>query len=116
MSSILNDVKRAVIGDLDIDGYMHFDHDLIMHINSTLNIVKQLGIGPTKNYEITGDKEQWTDFFQEDENFPMIKSYIYLKVRLLFDPPQNSSLIEAMKNQIAEFEWRLNVDAETSDW
>lgn len=88
----------------------HFDPDLIMHINSVLSILTQLGVGPSSGFSITGDGETWSDFIGKDSNrFPLAKSYMYLKVKLLFDPPLSSAAIESINRQIGEFEWRLSV-------
>lgn len=95
-----------------------FDTDIIIHINTVLMILNQLGIGE-EGFQIEDDKQKWSDFIILDNNekdkFPAIKSYIHLKVKLLFDPPLNSAIIEAMQNSIKELEWRLNVRAETDD-
>ena len=74
-------------------------------------ILKQLGVGPSSGFSISDDTALWTDFISED-SVPLVKSYMYLKVRLIFDPPINSALIESINRQIAEFEWRLNVEIE----
>lgn len=104
MDSILNSVKK-MLGITD--EYTHFDQDLIMHINSVFVILNQLGVGPKSVYSITDATNTWDEFITEDK-INMVKSYVYLKVRLLFDPP-TGSVQEAIKSQIAEFEWRLNV-------
>lgn len=90
----------------------HFDPDLIMHINSVLSILTQLGVGPSSGFSITGDSETWSDFIGKDsKRFSLAKSCIYLKVKLLFDPPLSSAAIESINRQIGEFEWRLSVAA-----
>jgi hypothetical protein len=110
MSSILQDVKRAIGPSASYDA---FDPDLIMHINSVFSILKQMGVGPQdETFKITTGKEDWYDFFEEGENLEMVRSYMYMKVRLMFDPPQSSFVIEALNRQIAEFEWRLNVEVD----
>lgn len=108
--SILTSIKKL----LGIDSnYTHFDADLIMHINSVFSILTQMGVGPTNGFSINGDAEEWADFIVNDPNtFSMVKSYVYLKVRLLFDPPQSSAAIESINRQISEFEWRLFVAAD----
>ena len=106
MSSILNDVKKALMIQAD---YTHFDPDLIMHINSVFSILFQLGVGPTEHaFSIQDSSAEWSDFTTEP-NVEMVKTYVYMKVRLIFDPPTIGSVMDAYKNQIAELEWRLNV-------
>lgn len=88
--------------------YKHFDEDIIIHINSVLMTLRQIGIGPEKGFVIYGPNESWSDFVGDKETLLVaLKSYVYLKVRLLFDPPNNATLIESMNNSIKEFEWRL---------
>lgn len=89
-----------------------FDTDIIMHINTILMILNQLGVGE-ENFQIEGYKEKWSDFLEDQEKYPAVKSYIHLRVKLLFDPPLNSSIIEAIKESIRELEWRLNVRTES---
>ena len=105
MDSILTSVKKMLgIGE----EYNHFDPDIIMHINSTFFTLFELGVGPSTPFRIEDDTAKWSDFI-EDGFADAVKSYMALKVRLLFDPPQSSGVIELMKQQIAEYEWRLNV-------
>jgi hypothetical protein len=93
--------------------YTHFDQDIIIDINSVLMILTQIGVGPETGFSITGENETWSDFLPDTKGFESIKSFIYLKVRILFDPPTSSIVMEAMERQIKEFEWRLNVNAES---
>lgn len=88
-----------------------FDTDIIMHINTVLMILNQLGIGK-ENFQIE-DKESFWDDFVEIDKLSAVKSYIHLKVKLMFDPPLNSAVIEAIEKSIRELEWRLNVRAES---
>nr|DAO53500.1 MAG TPA: hypothetical protein [Caudoviricetes sp.] len=112
MQSILTSTKK-LLGIAE--DYEHFDTDIIMHINSVFMILNQLGIGPANGFSISDKFATWTDFLPEDnKNFEAVKSYMNLKVRLLFDPPMSSAVMEAMKQMIAELEWRLNVEAESS--
>lgn len=106
MESILTSVKK-MLGITE--EYEQFDADIIMHINSVFVILTQIGVGPTEGFSIKGKGETWTDFMQENSKLELVKSYMYLKVRLLFDPPLGSAVIEVMNRQISEFEWRLNV-------
>ena len=106
MDSILTSVKKLLgVGE----EYTHFDDDIIMHINSVIFILTQIGIGPDEGFAITSKDQTWNDFLQGRINIESVKSYVYLKVRLLFDPPTNSFLVEAIERQISEYEWRLNI-------
>ena len=109
MESILTSIKKLLGIDED---YKHFDQDLIMHINSVLMILTQLGVGPSTGFSIVDETATWKDFLGIDPRFESVKSYIYLKVRLLFDPPQSSALIESTNKLINELEWRLFVAAD----
>lgn len=110
---ILNDTKKV----LGIDAaYTVFDPDIIMHINSALSTLNQLGIGPQLGFAITGDTETWDQIIGTDLSLNSVKTYIYLRVRLWFDPPATSYAIEAMKEQVRELEWRLNVRREEDYW
>lgn len=91
------------------DEYEAFDTDIVIHINSVLGILTQLGVGPKEGFVITDETEKWDDYIQDKTEINFVKTYIYLKVRLLFDPPQNASLIKAIEDSIKEYEWRLNV-------
>lgn len=104
--SILNDIKKLL--GLDAE-YNAFDADIIIHINSVFMILNQLGVGPESGYRITGSLNTWSEFTDNEYEMESVKSYIYLKVRMMFDPPQSSALMQAMNEQIKEFEWRLNV-------
>lgn len=111
--SILTSIKKLLGID---ENYTHFDADIIMHINSVFSILTQMGVGPTKGFSISGKKETWEMFLPMDQSvFSMVRSYVYLKVRLLFDPPINSAAIEAINRQVNEFEWRLHVAADSAD-
>lgn len=105
--SILNSIKKL----LGIDAsYDVFDVDIMMHINSTFFTLNQLGVGPASGFTIQSDAEKWSDYLGvNDNNLNAVKSYMYLKVRMLFDPPSTSFAIDAMKKQAEEYEWRLNV-------
>lgn len=112
-ASILDSTKK-VLG-LD-EAYDAFDQDIIMHINSVFADLNQLGLGPLLGFAITGSEEEWTSFIGDDPNLNAVKSYVYLRVRLLFDPPGTSYLIAAMQEQIQKMEWRLNVLRESVAW
>lgn len=111
-NSILGTIKKLIGTDVD---YGVFDIDLIVAINSSFMILNQLGVGPEKPFSITSDKETWRDFFGDEEIFALAKSYIYLRTKLLFDPPTSGVLHEAVERQIAEFEWRMHIQADYND-
>ena len=110
MESILTSIKK-LLGIAE--EYTQFDADLIMHINSVFSILTQLGVGPSNGFSIEDDSATWDEFIPEGQNVEIVKAYIHLKVKLLFDPPLTSAVIEAMNKNIGEFEWRLNVAAES---
>lgn len=110
MDSILTSIKK-LLGIAE--EYEHFDADLIMHINSVFFTLTQIGVGPSEGFSITDEEDIWSDFLPEDQNLEAVKTYVYQRVRLMFDPPSSSALIEALNKQIAEYEWRLNVAAES---
>ena len=107
--SILNSVKKNLGIAADYDA---FDPDLIMAINTCLSVCTQLGVGPEEGFSITGDSETWDDFISDWSKFGMVKSYVYIKTKLIFDPPVGSAL-ESYKELANEFEWRANVQAES---
>lgn len=109
MNSILTSIKK-LLGITE--EYEHFDQDLIMHINSVFMILNQLGVGPEEGFSITGKSETWDEFTEDNLSIESVKSYIYLKVKLLFDPPTSSAVIESINRMISELEWRLNVSAD----
>jgi len=115
MSSILNDTKKILGIEAE---YTAFDTDITMHINSVFVTLNQLGIGPEFGFEILDENAQWEDFLGVDPDMRLnnIKTYIYLRVRLLFDPPTTGYLVDAMKEQIREHEWRLNQFRESMEW
>ena len=107
--SILNTAKK-MLGIMP--EYTNFDIDIIMHINTVLMILSQVGVGPSSGFRIEDESAIWGDFIDEDDNLNAVISYIYLKVRLLFDPPLNSAIIDIMKQNLTELEWRLNIQSE----
>lgn len=110
MESILTSIKK-LLGIAE--DYTHFDADIIMHINSVLMILSQLGVGPAEGFRIEDETSEWTDFVPDIEKLEAVKTYVHLKVKLLFDPPLNASVIESTKQLISELEFRLNVAAES---
>ena len=109
MDSILTSVKK-MLGIAE--EYKHFDPEIIMHINSVFNVLTQLGVGPSDGFYIEDDSAVWTDFIPESRKLNAVKSYIYMKVRLLFDPPTSSSVMESTNRLISELEWRLNLEGD----
>lgn len=109
MSSILNDIKHLL--GLTED-YTAFDTDIIIHINSVFMTLQQLGIGPDEGFSITDASAKWSDFNEHPNIYEAVKSYMYVKVRMLFDPPTTSSVAESLNRIASEFEWRLNLNYE----
>lgn len=109
MESILTSIKK-LLGITE--EYEHFDQDIIIHINSVFMILNQLGVGPKEGFAITGKDETWEEFKVDQVKIEAIKSYVYLKVRLMFDPP-TGGVLDSMKELTKEFEWRLNVQVDT---
>lgn len=109
MDSILDSTKKILGLDPEYDV---FDVDIISHINSAFFTLNQLGVGPAEGFMITDNTTPWTWFSEGIGNLNAVKTYVYLRVRLLFDPPQTSFAISAMEKQIQELEWRLNVHRE----
>lgn len=110
LTSILTTVKK-LIGPEETDE--NFDVDIIIHINSAFRTLLDLGVGPPTGFSIQDKTKTWGDYLGTDVSlFEDVKTYIYLKVRLVFDPPANSFVIQSIKEQIAEYEWRLNNRAE----
>jgi hypothetical protein len=109
MDSILTSIKKLLGIEED---YTHFDSDLTLYINSALSFLTQMGVGLPAGLVIKDSTSKWKDFLGEGYNFEAVKTYVYLKVRLLFDPPTSSALIDSMKNMIAEHEFRLFVNSD----
>ena len=109
MDSILVSIKKLLGIAAD---YTHFDPDIIMHINSAFSVLTQLGVGPPEGFRIDDDVKTWNDFISDTIRLDAVKSYVYLKVSLMFDPPASSAVLSAKERQISELEWRLNVAAE----
>lgn len=110
--SILNSTKK-ILGLAE--DYTAFDLDVITHINSAFSIVNQLGVGPTTTFVIEDSGAKWADLELSNEQLSMLRTYIFLKVRMLFDPPTTSFLIEAVNKQIEEHEARLSYSREYFD-
>jgi hypothetical protein len=115
-TSILISTKK-ILG-LD-QSYTAFDQDVLTHINTAFSTLNQLGVGPVQGFFIEDETPTWDDFLDMVDDVMlhnMVKTYVYLRVRLLFNPPQTSYLIEALNQQLKEFEWRLNVEREGEFW
>ena len=110
MDSILTTIKQhlGIVAE-----YEHFDDEIIDHINSVFADLWQMGIGPSEVFVIEDDIPTWEDFLKGTDKLIAVKSYMKLRVKLLFDTPTNSTVIESMKRDIDRWEWRLNVAAET---
>lgn len=105
--SIFNSIKALIGPDAS---YEVFDQDILIHINTAIAILTQLGVGPASGFMVTGPDETWAQFLgTDDKTMNMAKSYIYMKVRIAFDPPSNSSVLSAYQEACKEYEWRLNV-------
>lgn len=113
MDSILNTIKKMLGVDLEDDS---FDTDVIIHINSTIPILSQMGIGPKNGFIVTSAEQKWTDYIDSSViNLEGVKTYLYLKIKLIFDPPTNSTTIEAFNNNLKELEWRMMLAVETNN-
>lgn len=112
-NSILTSTKKILGID---ESYTAFDLDILTHINSALMIVNQLGLGSEDGSEITGPEETWDDLFGTDPMLNTIRTYVYLRVRVLFDPPATSFHLKALEDQLREMEWRISVYREGNDW
>ena len=107
--SILSSIKKLLmIPDVD----EAFDLDISVHINTAFMTLNQLGVGPNKTFSIKDKDATWSSFFEGREDLEGVKTYVYLKVRMIFDPPSSSAVMDAYKEQINELEWRLNLNAE----
>ena len=113
MESILTSIKK-LLGIAE--EYEHFDADIIMHINSVFMTLTQLGVGPSEGFYITDDETVWSDFITDPNKLQAVKTYMYLKVRLVFDSASlGSATLSAYERQIQELEWRLNVAVESKE-
>lgn len=105
--NILESIKKQL--GIEPDD-LSFDEELLFHINSVFNIITQLGIGPEEGFELISGKEEWNEFLDNPKKLNMIKSYIYMKVKLMFDPPTTGTHIESMERLVKELESRLNYE------
>ena len=112
-NSILDTVKQVCGIEPD---YTHYDVDILMHINSVFATLNQLGIGPDDGFEISDATTEWSVYLESNKLLNSVKTYVCLKVRSIFDPPQTSYHINAMNEQLRELEWRINVVREHTEW
>lgn len=112
LNSILYTIKKGC--GLD-PTYTAFDEDIIMHTNTIFMLLNQLGVGPKDPFTITDESATWDQFISDPEKLPAVKTYIVQRVRMLFDPPTNGTVMSAVKESIAELEWRLNVHVDPED-
>lgn len=110
MESILTSIKK-LLGIAE--EYAHFDADIIMHINTAFMTLSQIGIGPEKGYSISSDLDTWADFMGDQTNIEAVKTFVYIKVKMVFDPPTSSFVMDAMNRQAEEYLCRLNYQAES---
>lgn len=104
--SIFNSIKALLGPDADYDV---FDQDILIFINSALATLTQLGIGPDEGFRITGPDETWSDLLGDAKDLDSVKEYIFMKVKMAFDPPTSSFVMSAYQEACKEFEWRLNI-------
>ena len=104
--SIFNSVKK-VVGLLGDDG--SFDEDILLHINSVVSTLRQLGLSIPADFYVRDDVQTWQDLLGEFRDLDLVKSYMAMKVRLMFDPPPSSFGLKSMEEMVKEYEWRINV-------
>lgn len=113
MESILTSIKKMLGPTAE---YEYFDPDIIMHINTAFMELNQLGVGPSEGFRIEDESTTWNEYIPEDDKrFEAVKTLIYLKVKLVFDPSSSSTILESMNRTIDRLEWRLNAAAEEKD-
>lgn len=111
--SILTSTKKILGFEEDDSGY---DLDILTHINTAFDTLEQLGIGPDGGFSIENSDPTWDEYLQGDPRLNSVRTYVFLRVRFLFDPPTTSFHLQAMQDQIKQFEWRLNVRREDTEW
>lgn len=107
--SILTSIKK-LLGIAE--DYTHFDADIIMHINTVFMILMQLGVGPISGFSISDEDAVWSDFLPTGQQIESVKTYMYLRVKMMFDPPQSGTVTQSTENLIKELEFRLNVEVD----
>lgn len=108
MESILTSIKKLLGIE---EEYEHFDADIIIHINSAFSILNQIGVGPVNGFSIIDKSSTWDQYSLDAASIELVKQFVYLKVKLIFDPPLSSSVMEAIKQTVSELEWRLSITA-----
>lgn len=111
--SILDSIKSMLGSDAD---YTVFDNEILVFINSAFSTLNQLGVGPSNGFMIKGSSETWADFLGDATRLESVKQYIFMKVKIGFDPPANSSVLSAYKDMCSELEWRLNVATDPGNY
>lgn len=112
--SILNSIKKLMGSGVE---HTFFDADLIMHINSAFMVLCQIGLGrDNAPFRIYDNTSTWQDFMNDADYFLSVVEYVYLRCKLVFDPPTSSFVLSSLTDQMRELEWRLNVMAETAPW
>ena len=111
-TSILDSIKKLLGISSEAT---EFDTDIVIHINSVFSILTQLGVGPASGFSIEDSSAEWSDFIGDDARLSDVKSFVYLKTRLLFDPPASSSAMDAMNRMARELEWRINVSVDPKE-
>lgn len=113
MDSILTTIKKLLgIDETDVS----FDTDIIVSINTAIPFLSQMGIGPPNGFIVTSNDQKWTDYISDATiNLEGVKSYLYLKTKLIFDPPTNSTVIQSIDNSLRELEWRMMLAVETNN-
>jgi len=110
--SILTSIKK-LLGIAE--DYTQFDTDLIIHINTALSILTQIGVGDENRYSMVDKSTTWDTLLGYESKLDMVKTYVYLKVKILFDPPQSSAVMEAINRTISELEWRILVATDPTE-
>ena len=111
-TSILDSIKKLLGIPSEVT---EFDTDILIHINSVFSILTQLGVGPSSGFSIEDSSAEWSDFIGDDARLSDVKSFVYLKTRLLFDPPASSAAMDAMNRMASELEWRINVSVDPEE-
>ena len=111
-TSILDSIKKLLGIPSEVT---EFDTDILIHINSIFSILTQLGVGPSNGFSIEDSSAEWSDFIGDDARLSDVKSFVYLKTRLLFDPPASSAAMDAMNRMASELEWRINVSVDPKE-
>ena len=111
-TSILDSIKKLLGIPSEVT---EFDTDILIHINSVFSILTQLGVGPSSGFSIEDSSAEWSDFIGDDARLSDVKSFVYLKTRLLFDPPASSAAMDAMNRMASELEWRSNVSVDPKE-